>query len=68
MKIEININKKTAKKKFEYWKEKFVNQLEDFIDENRMIASLDENISTDLIKFFDYKWQEFKDKYLGFEE
>ena len=59
---------KIAKKKFEYWKEEFMNQIEDFVDENRMIASLDENISTDLIKFFDYKWQEFKDKYLGLKE
>ena len=65
--MEMQIEK-IAKKKFEYWKEEFMNQIEDFIDENRMIASLDENISTDLIKFFDYKWQEFKDKYLGFEE
>ena len=64
--MEMQIDK-IAKKKFEYWKEEFMSQLEEFIDDKRMIAS-EEGINTDIMKFFEFAWQEFKDKHLGFKE
>ena len=46
----------------------FISQLEDFIDDKRMIQSSGEGTNVEIIRFFEFEWQEFKDKYLGLEE
>ena len=46
----------------------FMSQLEEFIDDKRMIQSSGEGTNVEIIRFFEFEWQEFKDKHLGDEE
>ena len=55
-----------------YFKEKdvkqFIKELENFIDDKTMIQSSGEGTNVEIIRFFPFEWEEFKNKYLGFEE
>lgn len=43
----------------------FINQLNEFIDDKKIIKSSGEGTNVEIIRFFEFEWTEFKDKYLG---